>query len=69
MVGPAWVLVGVRLVVFEYLKTPSLAAAVCQCLTAIVHQAFGTAQSHGWYIQLLGKLHGFYFISSCFYHV
>uniref|UniRef100_A0A7N0T3D3 1-phosphatidylinositol 4-kinase n=1 Tax=Kalanchoe fedtschenkoi TaxID=63787 RepID=A0A7N0T3D3_KALFE len=31
--------------VFEYLKTPNLAAAVFQCLTAIVHQAFGTAVS------------------------
>ncbi|CAM8920616.1 unnamed protein product [Rhodiola kirilowii] len=31
--------------VFEYLKTPNLAAAVLQCLTAIVHQAFGTAVS------------------------
>ncbi|CAM8929529.1 unnamed protein product [Rhodiola kirilowii] len=29
--------------VFEYLKTPNLATAVFQCLTAIVHQAFGTA--------------------------
>lgn len=31
--------------VFEYLKTPNLAPAVFQCLTATVHQAFETAVS------------------------
>ncbi|KAK9691100.1 hypothetical protein RND81_09G176000 [Saponaria officinalis] len=31
--------------VFEYLKTPNLAPAVLQCLTATVHQAFETAVS------------------------
>ncbi|GAB2267297.1 Phosphatidylinositol 4-kinase alpha 1 [Dionaea muscipula] len=31
--------------VFEYLKTPNLAPAVFQCLTAIVHEAFETAVS------------------------
>ncbi|KAL9269069.1 Phosphatidylinositol 4-kinase alpha 1-like protein [Drosera capensis] len=31
--------------VFEYLKTPNLAPAVFQCLTAIVHQAFETVVS------------------------
>lgn len=31
--------------VFEYLKTPNLAPAVFQCLTATVHRAFETAVS------------------------
>ncbi|CAA6664833.1 unnamed protein product [Spirodela intermedia] len=31
--------------VFEYLRTPNLMPAVCQCLTAIVHRAFETAVS------------------------
>ncbi|CAI0377232.1 unnamed protein product [Linum tenue] len=32
--------------VFEYLKTPNLMPAVCQCLTALVHRAFEAAV--GW---------------------